>query len=371
MKLNRKAEKHKAKLIGNIIKKGDKQFGDGAIQLLSSKSIKSLVSTTISTGSPDLDGILAKDKHGKFGMPIGRIVGISGKEASGKTTLIISLMKSVQEMGGLAALIETEHAFDPDYAKALGVDITELVLSQPRYLEEGLDMVSLLIDTFEQAKDEYYTETGSEWEVPMFIGFDSIAGIPPKAEWEAGSFEDEQALGLHARKLSKFFRKISSRISSERICLACTNQVKTDTGIKYGSKDTEIGGAALKFHASIRLDLRRISFLKENKDGDPYGILTSARTVKNKLMPPFKKVEIPIIFGEGISYPRSLYNALIRNDLIKKEKNTFILIYKIEGDKHVLRVAYEKPFIEELKKLIESSPRAKKAIEKKLIKKAS
>ena len=317
--MDKKLEMRRAKLINNIIAKSMKKFEADTTMLLSSKDVTSVVKRTISTGSPDLDRILAKDNMDRFGVPVGRIVGVSGKEASGKTTILSIIMRNVQKIGGVAALIETEHAFDPSYAEKLGVDIDELLISQPRYLEEGLDLVEFFIDMFEEAKLEHLSETKEEWDVPMVIGFDSIAGVPPKAEWESGSYEDEQALGLHARKLSKFFRKISGKISREQICLICTNQLKTDTGVKWGNKDTEIGGKALKFHASLRIDVRQASLIRLTKDGDPIGIEVTAKTVKNKVMLPFKSVTIPILFGVGIDYPTSLFRALLNTKIIKKD----------------------------------------------------
>jgi len=360
--------KTRNKLIDDIVERSIKEYGEGSTFILSSKNISSIVSKTISTGSPELDRILAKDTNGKYGMPVGRIVGVSGKEASGKTTLLIMLMKATQKIGGVAALIETEHAFDPSYAKKLGLNIDELVLSQPRYLEEGLDMIELFIEMFKKSKEKHIKDGNEKWDVPMFIGFDSIAGIGPKAEYEADSYDNEQALGLHARRLSKFFRNISGKIAKEQICLVCTNQLKTNTGVRFGNKDTEIGGAALKFHASLRLDIRQSGLIKLTKDSDPIGINVAAKTVKNKCMLPYKKIEVPLYFGEGFCYHESLFNVLLLNNIIKKEKNTYILKYKIKDKEHILRVAYGDKFIKELKKLTDS-PRIRSIIEKKLDKK--
>jgi recombination protein RecA len=353
----------RAKLIGNIIRNSTKVFGEGSAQLLSSKDIKSIVSKTISTGSPPLDRILARDEHGRYGLPGGRIVGISGKEASGKTTLIIELIKSTQKMGGLAALIETEHAFDPNYAQQLDVNLEELVLFQPDYLEQGLDMVKLLADQFKEAKREYIEKYKKPWNVPMFIGFDSIAGVPPKAEWEADSFEKEQAQGLHARRLSKFFRNISGLISSEEICLACTNQTKTDTRVMYGDKKTEIGGMALKFHASVRLDIYRSDFIRLSKESDPIGIITTVKTVKNKVMIPYKSVMVPIIFGKGIDYARSMFLAL---KALKKIRGGFTLKYRLNDELMVVSAKGENAMVEKIRELTENSPKIRRILERKL-----
>lgn len=352
-------------LINAIVKNSIKQYGEGSASLMSSKSVTSIVKRTIPTSAPHLDRILAKDIKSRFGVPVGRIVGVSGKEASGKTTLLIMLMKAVQESGGLAILIETEHAFDPNYAEKLGLLLDELILAQPDYLEQALDMIKDFVDMFKEAKDEYYAENSEPWNVPMFIGLDSIAGVPPQAEYEASSFGDEQALGLHARRLSKFFRNISGLIANEQICLVCTNQLKTNTGVRYGNKDTEIGGAALKFHASIRLDIRRKGFIKATKTGDPIGIEMLAKTVKNKVMIPYKSVTVPIIFGEGISYTRSLFNALKEKKILKQSGSIYTLSYTLKEKNYVLTAKGKEKFCEKLK-AIADSPRIRRKIEKKL-----
>jgi len=356
MKDTKKLFERRRLLIRGIIKHSDKEFGKGATTLLSSLDVKSIVRKTIQTGSVELDRILAKDSSGKYGMPVGRIVGISGREASGKTTLGIHLMKSVQEMGGIARLVETEHAFDPNYAKALGLNLDELLISQPDYLEQGLDMMRVSIDMFKQAKEEYIVETGNEWDVPMVIVFDSIAGAPPKAEWEATSDEDEQARALHARRLSRFFRNINGPISSEQICLVCMNQIKTDTNVKYGSKDTEIGGAALKFHASIRLDLRFAGVIHKTSsaDSEKIGIESKARTVKNKVMAPYKETMLPIIFGQGIDSGRALGNALIKKGIIEKSGNTISVSIRTKKGEKLFRAVGKEKFLKEIKEAIKT-----------------
>ena len=321
----------RTQLIENIIKSSAKKYGtDSAVLLSSSSKVTSAVRKTISTGCPELDRILARDIKGKFGIPAGRIVGISGKEASGKTTLAISMMKNVQLMGGLATIIETENAFDPDYAEQLGLNLDELIISQPDYLEQALDIINNNIELFKEVKEEYKAETGKEFDVPMIQVLDSIAGVPPKAEWEAGSFEDEQAQGLHARRLSKFFRGISKRIAKEQVILVCTNQTKTDTRVRYGNANTEIGGAALKFHASLRLDIYKSGFIRQDKskDSPAIGIETVVKTIKNKCMVPYKSVTVPILFGIGIDPVRSTFNLLKNYKIVKHQGNTFDLSFK-------------------------------------------
>lgn len=350
-------------LINDIIKASIKRFGEGSAQLLSSKNIKSIVGVTIPTDAPGLDRILAKGPKNTFGVPGGRITGISGKEASGKTTFIMTLIKNTQQMNGLACLIETEHAFDPLYAKSLGINLEELILFQPDYLEQGLDMVQMIAESFREARKEFVKENNEPWNVPLFIGFDSIAGVPPKAELEADSYENDQAMGLHARRLSKFFRTINGLISREQISLVCTNQTKTDVRKLYGDKSTEMGGAALKFHASVRLDIQKVGFIKEKKDGDPIGIETMVKSIKNKCMVPYKTVKVPIIFGQGISYPRALAEALLQKKIIQKSAASYTLNYKIKGNKFSINGHGIEKFIKELEVALES-PLAKKKIER-------
>ena len=361
MKTDKRATLTRTKLINSILAKSIKKYGKGSTILLSDKSIKSNVTKTISTCSPRLDRILAKDTSGNFGMPVGRIIGVSGLEASGKTTLAIMVMRSTQQMGGIARLIETEHAFDPSYAARLGLNLDELLLSQPDYLEQGLDMIDEDCNQFKAARDEYMKETGEEWDVPMTIILDSIAGAPAKAEFEAGSFVDNQARALHARQLSKFFRIIAGVISKEEICLICTNQLKTDTEVRFGNKDAEIGGRALKFHATLRLDMRRSGYIKETKDGDATGIITNVKTVKNKVMVPFKTVKVPIVFGEGISYGMSLFDALMDKEIIQQEGSKYTLEYPKNDGKIVTVTAKGKnKFMEELKLVTQKEPTRRK-----------
>lgn len=354
--MDRKAMRYKSKLTESIINQAVKTHGEGAAALLSSTNIRSAVTKTIPTYSPALDKILAKDKSGNYGMPVGRIIGVSGQEACGKTTFGIMIMKSCQQMGGIAHIVETENAFDPAYAKELGLNLNELIISQPDYLEQGLDIIKADAQKFKEAKEEYIKETGNKWDVPMVILFDSIAGTAPRDEMEAESFNDNQARALHARILSKFFRVISGIISREEICLICTNQTKVDTNVKWGSKNAEIGGRALKFHASLRLDLWKSGFIKETKDGDPIGIETTFKTIKNKVMVPFKQVTVPIVFGIGFDYAMSLFNLLLEQGFISKTKLTYELSfsYKPKGKKkkEVYIRGVQKKFLDELREVL-------------------
>lgn len=315
----KKGDDIKKDLLDAIVDQADKEYGDGYAARLGSASVMSRVVRTISTGSPELDRVLAKDEKGNYGMPVGRVIGVQGKEASGKTTLLIMLMRRAQEMGGIVRLYETEMAFDPDYAERCGVDVDQVIMSQPDYLEQMLNSIKQDIALFSQSRQKYEEDYGERWTAPLLICVDSIAGSPPKAEYEAGAFEDEQAQGLHARRLSKFFRWATKRVAKECVCLVMTNQTKTDIRITYGSKDTAIGGRALKFHASIMLELRRAGYIKPSQHADAVGIETEVKTSKNKLLPPFKKVLVPIMFGEGIDYNVALFKMLKAEGVIEKK----------------------------------------------------
>lgn len=309
---------------------------------LSSAKVLSRINDTITTGSPELDYVLAKDVSGKYGMPIGRIIGIQGKEASGKTTLIISLIKSTQSRHGLTRLYETEMAFDPKHAEACGVDLDEVIMSQPDYLEQMLNAIKNDIRIFSEARKKHKSLRS----VPMLIAVDSIAGTPPKAEFEAGGFEDEQARGLHARRLSKFFRWATKRVAMENICLVMTNQTKVDVNVRYGSKDVAIGGKALRFHASIMLEMRNAGKVTLTKDGEPIGIFSEVKTTKNKMLPPFRKINVPIIFNHGIDYDRALFGLLKRRKLLE-QKGSF---YTLNAGRFVIKGRGEVGFTKELKK---------------------
>jgi recombination protein RecA len=315
----KKGKEIKKDLLDAIAEQGDKKYGKGYVSRLGSASVISRVVNTIATGSPGLDRVLARDVHRRYGIPVGRVVGVQGKEASGKTTLLIMIMRCVQHMRGIVRLYETEMAFDPEYAERCGVDVSEVIMSQPDYLEQMLNGIKQDIELFRQARIDYEAEYGEPWDVPMLIGVDSIAGTPPKAEYDAGGFEDEQARGLHARRLSKFFRWATKRVAKENVCLIMTNQTKVDINVTYGSKDTAIGGKALRFHASIMLELRKAGYIRPSKDADAVGILTEMKTTKNKCLPPFKKVIVPIMFGDGIDYNRALFMFLKENKALTKK----------------------------------------------------
>jgi len=344
-------DEFKQDLLDAMIEIGEKR-SKGFTSKLSSKSVISRVNRTIPTQSPELDRVLAKDTMGRYGMPVGRVIGIQGKEASGKTTMLIMLMAMAQKLGGVVRLYETEMAFDPDYAAECGVDNDEVLLSQPDFLEQGLDSIKDDINIFKKARAEYEEEHGEPWDTFMLIGFDSIAGAPPEAEYKLGSFQDDQARALHARILSKFFRWTTKRLAMENICLVMTNQTKVDTNVRWGSKDTAIGGKALRFHASIILEMKKVGFIGTSKTkegesddpGDATGIKSEVKTTKNKVLPPFKKVIVPIIFGKGIDYNISLFNLLKKDKVIKKSGSW----YKLNVGRVRIKEQGEKKFIDEL-----------------------
>ena len=316
-----KNDNFKGDLLDAIVSAGE----NTVTSRLSDDSILSRVRFCIPTGSPALDRILAKDADGNYGMPVGRIIGINGKEASGKTTLLITLMKRCQELGGVVRFYETEMAFDPEYAKTCGVNIEEVILTQPDYLEQMLNGILIDVNLFKDMRARYEKKYKEQWDIPMLICVDSIAGSPPKAEYMANDFEKDEAMGLHARKLSKFFRTATKRVATENICLVMTNQTKTDIKVTYGNKDTTIGGRALRFHASIILEMRRAGWIKPTKNAEPIGIMSEVKTSKNKMLIPFRKANVPIIFGKGVEYNMALFEFLLENKIIEKYGSWFEL----------------------------------------------
>jgi len=342
--MEEKGVKIRKDLLDAIVEKSNKAYGKGYAASLGSATVLSRVTKTISTESPELDRILARDVDGAYGMPVGRVIGVQGKEASGKTTLLIMLMKGALQLGGIVRFYETELAFDPNYARECGLDVDRVILSQPDYLEQMLNSIKQDIELFREARVEYEKKYKEPWMVPFFIGVDSIAGSPPKEEYLAGGFDDEQARGLHARRLSKFFRWASGRIARECVCLVMTNQTKVDIRITYGSKDTAIGGRALRYHASIMLELKRSGYIRPSKDADALGIETEVKTSKNKLSPPFKRVTVPIMFGSGIDYKVSLFKMLKSEGVIEQNGS----YYHMEFMGKTIREKGEKNFINAL-----------------------
>lgn len=270
----------------------EKQFGKGSIMKLGSDSAKQTVQV-IPSGSLDLDIAL-----GIGGYPIGRIVEIYGPESSGKTTLTLSAIAEAQKRGGVAAFIDAEHALDPSYAKKLGVNIDELLVSQPDNGEEALEICESLVRS--NAID--------------LIVIDSVAALVPKAEIE-GDMGDSH-MGLQARLMSQALRKLTGTIAKSKTVVIFINQIRMKIGVMFGSPETTTGGNALKFYCSVRLDIRKIETIKEKEES--VGNRVRVKVVKNKCAPPFKQAEFDIIFNAGISREGSLVDLGVKYDIIHK-----------------------------------------------------
>ncbi len=278
--------------IDMAIKQIDKEFGKGALVRLGDKTIEPI--DVISTGSLGLDVAL-----GVGGIPKGRVVEVYGPESSGKTTLTLHMIAQSQKAGGVCAFIDAEHALDTQYAKNLGVDIDNLLVSQPDYGEQALDILETVI------------RSGA---VDLII-VDSVAALTPKVEID-GDMDDLQ-VGLQARLMSKAMRKVTSLLHKFNTTVVFINQIRMKIGmIGYGSPETTTGGNALKFYSSVRLDIRRIATLKQAEES--VGNRVKVKVVKNKVAPPFKVIEFDIMFGEGISRIGELIDYGIKYDIVDK-----------------------------------------------------
>jgi recombination protein RecA len=286
------AKDEKEKVLNVAISQVEKQFGKGSIMRLGESGAKVEVDV-IPTGSLTLDSAL-----GIGGFPRGRVVEIYGPEAGGKTTLALEAIAQAQKAGGTAMFIDAEHAFDPSYAKNLGINLDELLISQPDTGEQALEIAEIL------------TRSGGV----DIVAIDSVAALVPKAEI-AGEMGELQ-VGLIARLMSQALRKLTSVISKSRTCAIFINQIRHKIGVMYGSPETTPGGLALKFHSSIRCDIRRIASIKR---GDTMiGSRTKVKVVKNKLAPPFKIAEFDIIYGEGISKHGELVDLGLQTEVLQK-----------------------------------------------------
>src|SRR5438270_5088125 len=270
----------------------EKQFGKGSIMRLGSKEAIVPIAV-ISTGSISFDAAL-----GVGGLPRGRVVEIFGPESSGKTTIALQVIAEAQKMGGMAAFIDAEHALDPLYAKKLGVDVDNLLVSQPDYGEQAIEIAEALVHS--NAID--------------VLVVDSVAALVPRAELE-GEMGDSH-MGLQARLMSKAMRKLTGIVSKSRTCLIFINQIREKIGVMFGNPETTTGGRALKFYSSVRVDTRRIGAIN---DGDGVvGNRTKIKVVKNKTAAPFREAEFDIMYGEGISREGDLLDLGVAKELVEK-----------------------------------------------------
>jgi len=291
MTKKKKEEKVTSSNLDDALSKIEKRFGKGAIMTLGKSKVENIPS--ISTGSLGLDLAI-----GVGGVPRGRVVEIYGPESSGKTTLTLSIIKEAQLRGEKVAFIDAEHAFDEAYAQKIGVNTEKMLISQPNCGEEALEIAEALVDTGEVA----------------VIVIDSVATLTPQAEID-GEMGDSH-MGLHARLMSQALRKLTSKLSKSNTCLVFINQIRHKIGVMFGSPETTTGGNALKFYASIRIDLRRIETLKKGEDC--IGNKVRATVKKNKVASPFKKAEFEIYFDEGISKTSDILNLGIKHGVVKK-----------------------------------------------------
>ena len=282
---------NKRRALASALGQIEKQFGKGAVMRMGDRTAEAI--DVVSTGSLGLDIAL-----GVGGLPRGRVVEIYGPESSGKTTLTLQAIASCQKNGGTAAFVDAEHALDPSYAEKLGVNVDDLLVSQPDTGEQALEIADMLVRS--NAVD--------------MVVVDSVAALTPKAEIE-GEMGDNH-MGLHARLMSQALRKLTGNIKRSNTLVIFINQIRMKIGVMFGNPETTTGGNALKFYASVRLDIRRIGAVK--KGDEVIGSQTRVKVVKNKVAPPFRQAEFEILYGEGTSREGELIEMGVANDLVEK-----------------------------------------------------
>ncbi|HXZ48119.1 MAG TPA: recombinase RecA [Usitatibacter sp.] len=285
-------DENKAKALQAALSQIEKQFGKGSIMKMGAQDVDRAIEV-VSTGSLGLDMAL-----GVGGLPRGRIVEIYGPESSGKTTLTLQVIANVQKLGGTAAFIDAEHALDPQYAQRLGVDISELLLSQPDNGEQALEIADMLV------------RSGS---VDCVV-IDSVAALTPKAEIEGEMGEPQ--MGLQARLMSQALRKLTANIKRSNTLVIFINQIRMKIGVMFGNPETTTGGNALKFYASVRIDIRRIGSIKKGEE--VIGNETRVKVVKNKVAPPFKTADFDILYNEGISREGEIIELGVLHRIVEK-----------------------------------------------------